>query len=249
MPRSTSAGAADPAADASTNASAEASTDPPADASTADADLGGGHPGRRFGTAALALAVAVGLLLGYAAGLLTPRLTQPGDGSAEAGFARDMIVHHAQAVEMGLIAFQHSTDHDVQQIAVDIATAQQGEIGMMHAWLKDWRLDPTGSQPAMTWMPEGMRKTSGNGPMPGMANAEEITQLRGATGRELDILFVQLMIRHHLGGVHMIDAMLAAGGEPAVVEAAQTMKNVQRSEMANLNQLLTRLGGTPLPAD
>ena len=37
---------------------------------------------------------------GYAGGLLTPPLTRPGDDSVEAGFARDMTTHHAQAVEM-----------------------------------------------------------------------------------------------------------------------------------------------------
>jgi uncharacterized protein (DUF305 family) len=213
----------------------------------------GGGGGRRFGAVALALALAVGLLLGYAVGWGVPRLTMPGEDSAEAGFARDMIFHHAQAVEMGLIGYQRATDPDVRQIAVDIVTAQQGEIGMMHAWLNRWGLDPTGSEPAMAWMPEHMRSHGGDdgrdGLMPGMANAEEMTRLREASGKDLDVLFVQLMIRHHLGGVHMIDAMLEAGGESQVVEAAQTMKNVQNTELANLNQLLSNLGASPLPAN
>ena len=83
---------------------------------------------RRFGTIAVAVAVVVGLLLGYAGGLLTPRLTRPGDASVEAGFARDMTTHHAQAVEMGLIAFQLGTDLEVRGIGGDIALSQQGDI-------------------------------------------------------------------------------------------------------------------------
>lgn len=207
--------------------------------------------GRRpwTGLLPLALAVVLGLLLGYAAGWLMPRLTAPADDSAEAGFARDMISHHAQAVEMGLIGFQRATDPAVRQIAVDIATTQQGEIGMMHAWLDRWNLDPTGSAPAMAWMPADMRDLGDDGLMPGMADGKEMTGLRESTGKELDVRFLRLMIRHHLGGVHMIDAMLAAGGEPEVVRAAQTMKNTQRTELSNLQQLLTKLGGTPLPAD
>jgi uncharacterized protein (DUF305 family) len=120
---------------------------------------------------------------------------------------------------------------------------------MMHAWLRDWGLDPTGSQPAMAWLPPDMRDLGSDGLMPGMASADEMARLRAAEGRDLDVLFLQLMIRHHLGGVHMIDAILAEGGEDEVVRAAQTMKNVQSTELANLNQLLTRAGGTPLPAD
>jgi uncharacterized protein (DUF305 family) len=207
--------------------------------------VGGGR--RRYGI--VAFAVAVGLLIGYAAGWLVPRLRTPADDSVEAGFTRDMIFHHAQAVEMGLIGFQRATDPDVRQFAVDIAATQQGEIGMMHAWLGAWGLDPTGSDPPMAWMPPHMRDLGDDGLMPGMANAEEMTRLRGATGTDLDVLFLQLMIRHHLGGLHMIDAVLRASGRSEVVLAAQTMKNVQQTETANLNQLLTRLGGAPLPAD
>jgi uncharacterized protein (DUF305 family) len=217
-----------------------------------EVDEPGGEPAaghRRFGLLALVLALAAGLLLGFAGGWLVPRLTQPGDDSAEAGFTRDMIFHHAQAVEMGLIGFQRASDPGVQQIAVDIAATQQGEIGMMHAWLRDWGLDPTGSQPAMAWLPPDMRDLGSDGLMPGMASADEMARLRAAEGRDLDVLFLQLMVRHHLGGVHMIDAILAEGGEDEVVRAAQTMKNVQSTELANLNQLLTRAGGTPLPAD
>jgi uncharacterized protein (DUF305 family) len=207
---------------------------------------GDARRGRQFGAVALALAVVVGLLLGYGAGWLTPRLTQPGDDSVEAGFARDMIFHHAQAVEMGQIAWQRASDPAVRQLAVDIATAQQGEIGMMHAWLDSWDLDPTGSAPAMAWMPESMRDTGSDGLMPGLANAEEMAELRAASGKELDILFLQLMIRHHLGGVHMIDAALEATDREEVVRTAQTMK---QTELNNLSAALTRLGGQPLPAD
>jgi hypothetical protein len=209
--------------------------------------VGGGR--RRSSIAALALAVVVGLLIGYAAGWLVPRLRTPADDSVEAGFTRDMIAHHAQAVEMGFIAFQRATDPDVRQLAIDVAATQQGEIGMMHAWLGDWGLDPTGSDPAMAWMPPDMRDLGDDGLMPGMASADEMTGLRGATGKDLDIRFLQLMIRHHLGGLHMIDAVLAGSDGSEVVQAARTMKRAQQTEMANLNELLTRLGATPLPAD
>jgi uncharacterized protein (DUF305 family) len=202
---------------------------------------------RRLGI--IALAVTVSLLVGYAAGWLVPRLRTPADDSVEAGFTRDMIFHHAQAVEMGLVAFQRASDPDVRQLAVDIAATQQGEIGMMHAWLGAWRLDPTGSDPPMAWMPPSMRDLGDDGLMPGMATADEMTGLRAATGQELDVRFLQLMIRHHLGGLHMINAVLAASDRSEVVRAARTMKRAQQAEMGSLNQLLARLGGTPRPAD
>jgi uncharacterized protein (DUF305 family) len=198
--------------------------------------------GRRWGTAALALAVVVGLLLGYAGGLLTPRLTRPGDTSVEAGFARDMMTHHAQAVEMGMIAFDKGTDPEVRSIGGDIAAAQQGEIGTMQTWLRSWGLDPTGSEPAMSWMSDGAGLVK-NGLMPGMATPEEMAKLRAAEGRELDTLFLRMMIKHHLGGIHMIDGVLDASDEADVVRTAQTMKNTQRNDLTNLQNALERLGG------
>ncbi|MFE9688190.1 DUF305 domain-containing protein [Micromonospora sp. NPDC005806] len=218
---------------------------------TTDTDLdeapatdGGRGPARRYGLLAVAVAVVVGLLLGYAGGLLTPTFTRPGDHSPEAGFARDMSTHHAQAVEMGLTAFQQGEDPEVRQIGGDIATGQQGEIGTMQTWLRSWQLDPTGDQPPMAWMPDGAQSVK-NGLMPGMATPEEMAKLRAAKGREFDVLFLQMMIKHHLGGVHMIQGVLDEGYDKDVLAVAQVMKNTQQTDLTNLRAALKRLGGTP----
>ncbi|MEO3778788.1 DUF305 domain-containing protein [Micromonospora sp. B11E3] len=220
---------------------APATTDHDVDETPVTEDGGRGSV-RRFGTLAVAAAVVVGLLLGYAGGLLTPRLTRPGDASAEAGFARDMTTHHAQAVEMGLIAFQRGSDPEVVSIGGDIATGQQGEIGTMQTWLRSWGLDPTGSQPRMSWMPGGPQMMR-DGLMPGMATPEQMAKLRAAKGRELDVLFLDMMIDHHLGGIHMIDGVLKVSDEPDVVRMARTMKNTQQKDLTNLTNARDRLKG------
>ncbi|MFI7213967.1 DUF305 domain-containing protein [Micromonospora maritima] len=208
------------------------------------ADEGGRPVARRYGLLVVAAAVVVGLLLGYAGGLLTPTLTRPGDNSAEAGFARDMTAHHNQAVAMGLLAFRQGQDAEVRQVGIDIATGQQGEIGTMQTWLRSWKLDPTGDQPPMAWMSDGAGLVK-NGLMPGMATPEEMAKLRAASGREFDLLFLNMMIRHHIGGVHMIDGILAEGHDDDVLAVAQTMKNTQQNDLTNLSAALKRLGGTP----
>jgi uncharacterized protein (DUF305 family) len=197
---------------------------------------------RRFGTVAIALAVVVGLLLGVAGGLLIPRLSAPGDDSAEAGFARDMIQHHAQAVEMGLIVYRNSADEHVRQLGIDIALAQQGEIGTMQTWLRSWNLDPTGAEPPMAWMPDG-RAMFGTGLMPGMATQEEMARLRAAQGTELDLLFIELMTKHHLGGIHMIDAVLELSDDDEVIQIATVSKRTQQTELTNLHNLRDKLSG------
>jgi uncharacterized protein (DUF305 family) len=188
------------------------------------------------------VALVVGLVLGVAIGFLVPRGDSlPADDSAEAGFARDMTTHHTQAVEMGLIAYAQASDPEVRTMGVDIALNQQGQIGMMQAWLREWNLQPTGSQPAMAWMPDGAESVV-NGLMPGMATPEEMKKLRESTGIEGDRLFLQMMIKHHLGGVHMAQEVAELSKDKEVVEAAQLTINSQQREMTDMKSLQEKLG-------
>jgi len=92
----------------------------------------------------------------------------------------------------------------------------------------------------MAWMPNGAAMVR-DGLMPGMATPEEMEQLRRARGREGDILFAELMIKHHIGGIHMVDAILMRTNDEEVIEAATRMKNTQRTEVNILRQLLQDL--------
>ncbi len=193
-----------------------------------------------------ALVVLAALVIGYLGGLLTPSLRTPGDASPEAGFARDMSNHHAQAVDLGMIAFQRASDPEVRQLGYDIALTQENQIGAMQTWLKDWHLGPTGSRPKMAWMPDGSRALSPDGLMPGMATEAQLDQLRQATGKQVDILFCQLMLRHHLGGIHMVEGILSMTHDQAVRDLATAMKNGQQTEVNILKNKLTQLGAQPL---
>jgi len=93
------------------------------------------------------LAAVAALVLGAVLAPLAPWAERtPGDASAEAGFARDMSVHHAQAVAMSVMAFDRSTDTEVRAVALDIATSQQAQIGTMSAWFAEWGL-PSAATP------------------------------------------------------------------------------------------------------
>ncbi len=197
--------------------------------------------GEVVGLSAL-LAVAsllAGLVLGWA---LFGRGGFPLDGSAEAGFARDMQTHHGQAVEMSLLINDRSTDPGIRILAKDIATSQQHQAGQMFAWLAVWGLSPTGSQPAMAWMGSDHHgATSTNGEkvlMPGMASAADLARLKAASGVEAEKIFLTLMIAHHKGGVEMADAVLARSDRTEVVTLAGSMKISQTAEITAMQQLL-----------
>jgi uncharacterized protein (DUF305 family) len=195
---------------------------------------------RRFGVTWLAAVLVLGLLVGLAVGYLALRPTTPADDSAEAGFLRDMSTHHAQAVEMSMIAHANSTTSTVVVLASDIALTQNGQIGTMQAWLRGWKLSPTGSQQPMAWMP-GSAGSVVNGLMPGMATPEQMAKLRTATGKDLDIQFLTLMRQHHLGGIHMAQELLNLSKNEDVTWLAQTMVTGQQGELTVIDDMLKQL--------
>ena len=90
------------------------------------------------------------VILGVAAGLLIgSRLATPRDDSAEAGFARDMATHHAQAVDMSFVVRDKSTDEALRTLASDIAITQSTQRGVFMGWLQQWGLPQASSRPRM----------------------------------------------------------------------------------------------------
>lgn len=173
----------------------------------------------------------------------------PTTDSVDAGFARDMSEHHTQAVSMAGGVRDRSTDAAVRTVAFDIETSQNQQVGMMQGWLQAWGLPVNSSAPRMAWMsdPSAMSMMSGN-LMPGMASRDELAELSTLTGTALDVRFLQLMIRHHEGGL----TMARDGAQNAeTVEArrlAQKIVDTQQLEVATMSAMLVERGGQPLPS-
>lgn len=174
----------------------------------------------------------------------------PSERSADVGFARDMQIHHAQAVEMSFLVLDRATDPLVKSMALDIATTQQHQIGQMYAWLELWGASQTGTVPPMAWMHEpgpddpSARATGMNmdapppALMPGMASPADLNGLRAASGRSAERLWLRLMIRHHLGGIDMARAAAREADQPEVVELARAIAGSQRYEVDQMRSML-----------
>jgi uncharacterized protein (DUF305 family) len=157
----------------------------------------------------------------------------PGNDSAEAGFARDMIVHHAQAVQMAEIVRDKTNSDDIRLLAADISLTQQAQVGIMQGWLEVWGLPITGEEPAMAWMGHPM-----DGLMPGMATPEEITRLSQLPPDRADVLFLRLTIAHHEAAIPMAQAILKRTDEPEVRELARSIVNSQKAEIENMKAMV-----------
>ena len=179
----------------------------------------------------------IGLLL-IITGLLVTMLWMqrpPAEGSAEVIFARDMAAHHQQAVEMAFILRERSADEELRRFALDILLTQQAQTGQMQGWLAAWNQPLSGPQPVM----------EGHGEMMGMATREQVNELGTLPVAEAEVAFLQLMVRHHQGGVIMAQEVLRQTRRPEVVRLATAIVEGQQSEISYMEDLLEQRGTTP----
>jgi uncharacterized protein (DUF305 family) len=231
-------------------------------------------PARRGVRSALLAVIAValvvlggGLAVAFGVGADEGPAT-PAVDSVDAGFSRDMAVHHLQGVEMATIALERSTDPEVRLLAFDISSTQTNQVGRMQGWLVLWGLPLTGEE-HMAWMAGsdhdmgghdmgghdmGGMDMGGTGTagadgavMPGMATNAELAGLRQLSGTDFDVEFLRLMIRHHQGGAEMARYAAEHGDQAAVRSLARSIADAQAAETTTMTDMLTARGGTPLP--
>ncbi|MDX6763707.1 MULTISPECIES: DUF305 domain-containing protein [Streptomyces] len=148
--------------------------------------------------------------------------------AADAAFAKGMIPHHRQAVEMADLAPSRARSAEVKKLAEDIRKAQDPEIKTLSGWLASW-----GEQvPA-----EGAMDHSAHG-MSGMMTAEQMDRLKSASGAAFDTAFMELMVEHHEGAVAMAKTEQTQGAFPAAKAMADAIVTSQSAEIAQMNKLL-----------
>ncbi|MFD7493470.1 DUF305 domain-containing protein [Streptomyces sp. NPDC059832] len=187
----------------------------------------------------------------------------PAVDAADAGFARDMAVHHQQAVEMSFIVRDRTQDEEVRRLGYDIANTQANQRGMLLGWLHLWELPKVAAgQEPMGWMAAGHEGHSMEGMdgmadmgtgyrphdgslMPGMATRTELNRLRSAKGREAEVLYLRLMTAHHKGGIDMARGCARLCTVKAEKRLARGMVEAQQSELDAMAHMLAARGAGP----
>lgn len=191
------------------------------------------------------------LTVGYVVGVATTHRGSSKPGAADIGFSQDMSVHHAQAVTMAQEALTRSTTRTVLTLARQILVRQSSEQGTMTGWLDDWAAPRTPSGAAMSWMSAdggaSMPGMGGGVQMPGMATQAQLDRLAQSTGTSFDVLFLQLMIRQHQGGIVMARAAVQRAQLAEVRNLAKEMIVDETQDDAIMIPLLDASGAAPLP--
>lgn len=203
-------------------------------------------PGWARGVLVLGVVVLL-LLLGAVGGILAERSATPSfgpaSGSIDVAYLQDMTVHHQQAVQMAVWERTNTQDPELRQLAFDIESSQTAQVGRMSGWLSLWGAPaspPDGQY--MGWM--GMPMPT----MPGMASSDDLARFRATPPPALDTAFLQLMLRHHQGGLPMAQAAVDQASVPAVRELSNSIVVSQSAEADTMTRMLAQRGAAPLPA-
>jgi uncharacterized protein (DUF305 family) len=158
--------------------------------------------------------------------------------AADVRFMQGMIGHHRQALVMSALVPERTTRRDFALMAERITLSQESEIAQMQRWLQQ-RGEALPAEDAHVHAAMGHGEL-----MPGMLTEAELTQLKNARGTEFERLFLQLMIKHHEGALHMVKQLYAspgAGQEPELFILASDVDADQTAEIRRMRALLAQL--------
>ncbi|TLS41550.1 DUF305 domain-containing protein [Streptomyces montanus] len=157
-----------------------------------------------------------------------------GHNDADVDFAKEMIQHHRQAVDMAELADGRASSQKVEDLAKKIKGAQDPEIKTMSGWLTSW-----GEQ-----VPEDMSDAGHDmghdmsSSMPGMMSGEDMDKLEKASGAEFDKMFLEMMVEHHEGAVEMAKTEKADGTYGPATKLADDVITAQTAEIQQMNKMV-----------
>lgn len=177
---------------------------------------------------------------------------KPAIDPIDSGFARSMLLHHAQAIQMSMM-MRDAASPEIQALAQSIIMKQTREMGVMEGWLTAWNEPVMLDGPPMAWVENATNvrhlddqlyqaqcKADG-GAMAGVATPEQLEELKNASGTEKEIIFLELMLAHHRAAIPM--AWFAnRNGEASLVKAlASSMIREQGMEIGWIQLKLQQL--------
>lgn len=138
-------------------------------------------------------------------------------------FARNMIPHQEQAVQMAQMVPNNTTNPQVIAMATQIVSTQMPGVQAFRTFLMKWQ--------------DAGNDSAGHDAR-GMVDANTMDKLQSLTGPEFDRLWLTSMIAHNNGAIAMAQDEAGHGRNPDVIYLARSIIATQQPEIDQMKKML-----------
>ena len=128
----------------------------------------------------------------------TKQLNPEEHNFVDSDFAKRMIVHNQQGIQIAEVAEKSAVNEEVRKLAASINDELSNSTEQYINWLTEWDEEYF----ELSYFPEEEGHDA-YPTHPGMASLSDLHALESATGSFVDELFLRLMIAHHEGAAEM----------------------------------------------
>lgn len=141
-------------------------------------------------------------------------------------FIDTMTHHHQGAIDMAKMALTKSQDAELKKFAQKIIDDQNKEITEMKEWRDKWY----SGKPAALNM-----ETAGMGDSMKMMMGDGMKKMEAASGKEFDLMFLDMMKPHHAGAIAMAKDALGKAEHPEIKTLSNQIIKAQEAEIKQMD--------------
>ncbi len=140
-------------------------------------------------------------------------------------FLDTMSAHHQSAMDMAKLVDQRAAHGELKQMAKKMIEDQQKDIQQLQDWKKQWY---SGKGDAVNTQMPGMKESMRDMPM--------MDKLAASKGEQFDAMFLDMMPKHHAGGIKMAKDALKKAKHAEIKQFAQKVIDTQTEESAQMQK-------------
>jgi uncharacterized protein (DUF305 family) len=144
---------------------------------------------------------------------------------ADVTFAQMMIPDHQMTAKMAALAQKKATSKDTKTLAAQMVKGQSTTVDMLQGWLKTWGKPASAGMTGMT--------------MPGAMTDKDMTMLKSMKGMDFDMMFAQMMVKHHQASMKMAQEEQDKGASTDAKAMAAAMLKAQQAQVDELRKIAT----------
>lgn len=138
-------------------------------------------------------------------------------------FLDTMSAHHQGAMHMAHLVEERSAHDELKQMAKKMIGDQEKDIQQLQDWKKQWY---------------GGKGDAVNMKMPGMESMKGMSmdKLAASKGEQFDAMFLDMMPKHHVGGIKMAKDALKKAKHQEIKEFSHKTIDTQNKEIAQMEK-------------